>query len=238
MNLLLFVATIVISFIVVKIGAIFFELTGLEWSQAKFQALSCFTGTGFTTREAELITGHAQRRKVATYLMVLGHAGLVTLVATFANSIRPGDFMMKIRIPYFDVVFPVHIRPWINLIIMALCVFILFRLMLRSDLGRKITVMLKSSIVRRRMVKPVFYEDLVIATGGYGITVVDIAPDSPLVERRFSETKAAKHDISILALERKGIIEPHPSSETVIRSGDKFICFGKLDEVKDVFIQR
>lgn len=55
MNLFLFIFAILISFIVVRIGAVAFELTGLEWSIAKFQALSCFTGTGFTTRESELV---------------------------------------------------------------------------------------------------------------------------------------------------------------------------------------
>lgn len=60
MNLLLFIVVVVISFIMVRIGAIAFQLTGLEWSLAKFQSLSCFSGTGFTTKEAELITGNPQ----------------------------------------------------------------------------------------------------------------------------------------------------------------------------------
>ncbi|MBU0630609.1 MAG: hypothetical protein KKC80_06825 [Candidatus Margulisbacteria bacterium] len=59
--------------------------------QARFQSLSCFSGTGFTTQESELVTGHPQRRKIASYLMILGNAGLVTLIATFANTIRPVD---------------------------------------------------------------------------------------------------------------------------------------------------
>ncbi len=53
MNLLLFLVTLIVSFIVIKIGAIAFQLTGLEWSLAQFQALSCFTGTCFTTKESE-----------------------------------------------------------------------------------------------------------------------------------------------------------------------------------------
>ena len=56
MNLLLFIMTLIGSFIALRIGAIAFELTGLEWSLAKFQTLSCFTGTGFAAKEAELIT--------------------------------------------------------------------------------------------------------------------------------------------------------------------------------------
>ena len=66
MNLLLFITVFVISFIIVRTGAIAFQLTGLEWSQAKFQALSCFTSTGFTTKEAELVTGDKQRRRIAS----------------------------------------------------------------------------------------------------------------------------------------------------------------------------
>jgi len=89
MNLLLFIIVIIVSFIVVRIGAIAFQLTGLEWSLAKFQALSCFTSTGFTTREAELITSDPRRRRIASVLIVLGHAGFVTMIATFANTIRP-----------------------------------------------------------------------------------------------------------------------------------------------------
>ena len=35
MNLLLFLMVLVVSFIVVRIGAIAFQLTGIEWSAAK-----------------------------------------------------------------------------------------------------------------------------------------------------------------------------------------------------------
>ena len=58
MNLMLFLVVVVASFIAVRIGAIAFQLTGLEWSLAKFQALSCFSGTGFTTKESELSLIH------------------------------------------------------------------------------------------------------------------------------------------------------------------------------------
>ena len=110
MNILLFIVTIIISFIVVRIGAIAFQLTGLEWSLAKFQSLSCFSGTGFTTKEAELITGNPQRRHIVSILMVLGNAGLVTLVATFANTLRPSIRLPEFTIPFLHLVFPASPR--------------------------------------------------------------------------------------------------------------------------------
>ena len=102
MNVLLFIIMITISFVAVRIGAIAFQLTGLEWSLAKFQSLSCFTGTGFTTKEAELITGNPQRRRIASILMIMGNAGLVTMIATFANSLRPRA-VARITIPFLSI---------------------------------------------------------------------------------------------------------------------------------------
>ncbi len=54
MSLFLFLIVIVVSFIAIKVGAVAFEITGLNSKQAIFQALSAFTGTGFTTKEAEI----------------------------------------------------------------------------------------------------------------------------------------------------------------------------------------
>src|SRR4030042_2792746 len=106
MNLIIFTIVLVISFIVVRIGAIAFQLTGLEWSLAKFQALSCFSGTGFTTKESELIVSNPQRRKIASVLIVLGKAGLVTYIATFANSIRPRAGGTKISLHFLKDFMP------------------------------------------------------------------------------------------------------------------------------------
>ena len=83
MGVILLFFFIVISFLIVRVGAVALELTGLEKNKALFQALSAFTGTGFTTRESEMIVGHPQRRRVVTILMVLGTAGIVSVIATF-----------------------------------------------------------------------------------------------------------------------------------------------------------
>ena len=86
MNLLLFIVTIAISFVAVRIGGIAFSLTGLESSLARFQALSCFTGTGFTTRESELILSHPKRRRIISILMIIGNAGMVAVIAGLVSS--------------------------------------------------------------------------------------------------------------------------------------------------------
>jgi len=61
---------LVISFSLTRIAAVAMRLTGLPEAQARFQALSALTGTGFTTSEAELIVNYPVRRKIVTFLMV------------------------------------------------------------------------------------------------------------------------------------------------------------------------
>jgi hypothetical protein len=233
MNLLLFLVAIVVSFIAVRIGAIAFELTGLEWSLAKFQALSCFSGTGFTTREAELIVGNPQRRRIASVLMVLGNAGLVTLIATFANSLRPSTLMPKFTIPFMDLVFPSWILSWVNLLVIAFSIFIIYRFFTHANITRKITDMLRARIIKREIIKPVTFEELLVATGGYGVSSVEVRKDSNLLEKTLRDADLRGMDITILAIERGEEIIPNPTADAKILLGDRLICFGKLENIRN-----
>jgi len=76
-----------ISFLFVRAAGIALMMTGLEKKKARFQALSAFSGTGFTTREAELVINHPVRRKIVTWLMIMGNAGIVTVIVTATSSL-------------------------------------------------------------------------------------------------------------------------------------------------------
>jgi hypothetical protein len=233
MNLFLFILTIIISFIAVRIGAIAFELTGLEGSLARFQSLSCFTGTGFTTKEAELITASPQRRKIASFLMVLGNAGLVTLMATFANSLRPVVYLPKLTIPFLHFVFPSVLLPWINLFIMTLFIYVIYKFFTHSKITRRLTVILRSRILKRDIVKRVSFEELLVATGGYGVSQFEVLKNSPILNKTLLESNLRREDIVVLAVERKGITLPNPSADTKILLEDRIICFGKLGAMRE-----
>jgi len=231
MNLVLFVIVLSVSFVVVRIGAIAFQLTGLEWSLAKFQALSCFTGTGFTTKEAELITGSRQRRRIASVLIVLGHAGLVILIATFANSVTPR--FKEWSIPFLPGSIPAWLLPLINLAIIAVLVYIAYRVLTRPKFVRRVTSFLRERIVSREIIKPVTFEELTVATGGYGVSKIEICKDSPVSGKTLSESELRSRDITVLAVVRSGETIPNPSANTRILVGDELLCFGKLDNIRN-----
>lgn len=72
-----------VSTLVVRIASTTMRLTGLPDNVARFQSLSALTGTGFTTKESELIVNYPIRRRVLMTLMIFGNLGLVSISATF-----------------------------------------------------------------------------------------------------------------------------------------------------------
>lgn len=232
MNLILFIFILAVSFIVVRIGAIAFQLTGLEWSSAKFQSLSCFTDTGFTTRESELITGNLQRRKIASILIVLGHAGFVTMIATFANTLRPGEVVIKFTLPFLHTVFPSALLPWANLLLMIISVYIIYKIFSNSRFAAKLTDAIRSQITKKELIKPVTFSELVIATGGYGVSQVKVCEESSILNEALIDSNLRGRDITVLAIERDEIMVPNPPANTKILLGDTLICFGKLENIR------
>ena len=234
MNLLLFIIALIVAFIVVRVGAIAFQLTGLEWSLAKFQSLSCFTGTGFTTKEAELITTSHQRRQIATTLMILGHAGLVALIATFANSINPGSMAAGIQIPVLSKLLPPTLLAAANLVIIVAAVLFTFKLFTRTRFARQITEFLRERVARKEIIRAVSFEELAVVTGGYGVSRIEVGSQSTLQNKSIQDSGLRTKDITILAVVRSGDTMPNPVAQTRIQLDDQLICFGKLENIREV----
>jgi len=77
---------VLISAIIVRIGAVALEMTGLSRDVAAFQAQSAFSGVGFTTSESEYVVSHPVRRRIIRILMLLGSAGVTSAIATLVLS--------------------------------------------------------------------------------------------------------------------------------------------------------
>ncbi len=234
MNLIIFLIVIVISFVVIKIGALAFELTGVQKSVASFQSLSCFTGTGFTTRESELITRSVQRRRIASFLIILGNAGFVTLIATAANTMRT-SWTESLSLPFSWSFLPHHARPFANLIFGIFFVYISYKLFTSSPSVQKIKNALRNQLLKRELGRPVTYEEFAHWTGGYGIVQVRVGENSPLLGRRLRQSNLRSYDITVLAIEKQGGIITNPHADIEMGLDDKLLCFGKPGDIKNRF---
>lgn len=179
-----------------------------------------------------MITGNPQRRSIASVLMVFGNAGLVTLIATFANSLRPNFYLPKVTIPFIHLVFPSRIVPWINLAVIGSVSYAVYRFFTRSRYTRVITLYLRKKLIKKKIIKPVSFEELLVATGGYGVSSIDICKKSQLLDKPLREAKLRDKDITVLAVERGQEIIPNPPAAYVIKAGDTLICFGKLETIR------
>src|SRR5215212_9226871 len=78
--------TVSVSLLITRIGTTALVHTGLSREVARFQARSAFFGVGFTTSEAESVVNHPVRRRIVLWLVLLGNAGIVTVLASVVLS--------------------------------------------------------------------------------------------------------------------------------------------------------
>ena len=232
MNVMLFIIVLVASFVIVRIGAIAFQLTGLEWSLAKFQALSCFSGTGFTTKEAELVTGHPQRRRIATVLIVLGNAGFITMIATGLSALNPENTLLGWLAKSFLPFLPLWSVRWVNMGVIAIAVFAVYKVFTNKKFTKKITDYFKKIILKKELFKPATFEELLMLADGFGISKINIKTNDRLIEKTLGQSALRQNNITVLAIVRNDETIPNPPAETKIRAGDELISFGQLENIR------
>lgn len=233
MSWTLFIITTVVSITVVRIGAVAFQLTGMHWSLAKFQALSCFSGTGFTTSEAELVTTHVLRRKIAAFLMILGNVGIVTLIASVANALSPQQTLWaQLSESIWPITVPRLLIPWLNLIMIILPLVAIYIIFTRTRISKGLSKLVRKRLVQSDAFQTTDFEELVVTTGGYGVVRIQPQSGSNVLNKTIAESQLHQNDVTVLAITRGDRTKANPSSDTQILEGDELTCFGKLDNIK------
>ena len=87
-------------------------------------------------------------------------------------------------------------------------------------------------MVKRKIIRPVSFEELAIATGGYGVSKVAVGTGSSVLDKTLSNTQLRKHGINVLAIVRGNETMPNPLADTKIIAGDELVCFGKLENIR------
>lgn len=75
-----------LSLLIIRIGSIALEMTGLSSDVASFQATSAFSGAEYTTEEAEQTVETSARRKTVKALIRLGSIGLLGAISSLILS--------------------------------------------------------------------------------------------------------------------------------------------------------
>ena len=207
--------TILISFIVVRIGGFALQLTGLEVDVARFQALSAFTGTGFTTTEAERVVQHRMRRRIVTILIILGSAGLVTIIATLVAT-----FTQVTGYSWF----------FARLGIIVVSIFVLYRLVIGSKFGNRLLQWLRKPLINWIIRETPITEEIYQAGRGWGVSLITIKEESNRAGLSLEELVSG-HDLLILTLEKVDEFISTPDKREIINVGDRLLIYGKTESI-------
>jgi hypothetical protein len=212
-------AVILISFIIVRIGAFALQLTGIEPSVARFQALSAFSGTGFTTTEAERVVRHRSRRRIIMILIIVGNAGLVTVIATLVAS-----FTQVTSYGWF----------FIRLAIIIVGIFVFYRLVIRGRVGNRMLHWLRKPLMSHILGAAPVIEEIFNVGKDWGVSLIMVEEKSKNIGLSLADV-TSEVDVEILAIDRADASIPKPEQGEKLAEGDRLLVYGSSRAVKRIF---
>ncbi|MFH1594598.1 MAG: TrkA C-terminal domain-containing protein [Candidatus Omnitrophota bacterium] len=204
-----------ISAFIVRIAAVALKMTGLDERKAYFQALSAFTGTGFTTKDSELVVEDDIRRKIVIFLMILGNAGLITVITTIVISFKKSNVGPLL----------------INVGIVLLLIFILYKALTNKGITKYLNDKIESKLEKSPPFRRRPVEEVLRIAKNYGIAEVIIESGCADLGKTLNESSLRGNDILVLAIERENAVIPTPKATDRITLGDTLICYGKLSNI-------
>lgn len=219
MHIVLLLIFICIIYIIAIMGGLALQFTGVEKIQAQFQALSAISSTGFTTKEAEAMVNHPRRRKIIMALMILGKAGLASVIATFALSLKKTN----------------GTELAINLAIIAVSILLLHRIATYHKIAPRLRRRLGKMVRRMFHLDQVHMDEVLEQEDGYGVMRVLMGADCEATGKDLIHSGFSRHEIMVLCIERDQGNIPFPKADNHIRSGDRLICYGKMNNMRHFF---
>ncbi|HID94029.1 MAG TPA: potassium transporter TrkA [bacterium (Candidatus Stahlbacteria)] len=211
---------IILSIIVVRIGAAALELTGLSPEVATFQAQSAFSGVGFTTSESETIVSHPVRRRIVRILILLGSVGITSSIGTFVLTFVGQSGMSATR--------------RVTILMVGLVAILFFA---RSKYIHHLMKRIIMKALDKWTTLHIYdYEQMLGLSKGYTISRITVKDESWMGGRKLKDLKLDLEGVLILAIYRKmGGQEKFigaPTGDTVIEPGDVLVCYSREDASK------
>lgn len=209
---------ILISFLFIRAAAIALMMTGLEKNKARFQALSAFSGTGFTTKEAELVINHPIRRKIVTWLMIMGNAGIVTVIITATTSLTTSRGR---QLP-------------INVLILVVGIILIYKIATYRKFTRKWENFIEKKLIKSPIFEEGSTEDLLRFLEGYSVVKKIVNENSPLLGSTLSECRLIEKGVLVLGIERGNNWIPIPKATETIEKDDRLVVYGPHAVLKEL----
>lgn len=239
MTIVILALIMVISMIAIRIGAIAFELTGMSRSQSIFQAVSCYTLTGFTTSESEIVVSHPKRRKIALFLMIYGNVSSVTMIAALVSHLQKilsPVSGLSVNIPSLSIHFQLspHGHTIARIIELAVLAVGLYYFFMKSNTFSRMLDFAKSFFNEDTFIQPL--TEIPVDTAGHGVFVLTVKPDSFFAGKTSAicEGEFRTKNVKLVSLIIGHDVVLHPAGTEVLGPGDRIICIGTEKTVRSL----
>jgi len=207
-----------LSLLITRVATVALTMTGLSQEAARFQARSAFTGTGFTTHEAENVVNHPVRRRIIMLLMILRSAGLVTIILSLILSfLGSGTDVAKIT----------------RLGWLVASVAVLWFLASSKVLDRYMSRAIEWALRRWTNLDVCDYASLLRLSDGYNVMEVQVQEGDWLACKDLKSCYLPQEGITVLGISRAdGSYVGGPKGATEIYPGDTLILYGRAKELQ------
>ena len=215
-------AILSLSMLVVRIGAVALMMTGLSRDAASFQALSAFSGAGFTTGESELAVETPERRKIIALLIRAGSAGTITvitsLILTFAGSEEQAPDRLMIIVLGLTALVALSRSAWFNRLLVPI---------IQRALSRTTTLVLRD------------YAALLHLREDYRVAELEVRDGGWLDGQQLRELDFPAEGLLVL-----GVVQPSgeyvgaPPVDFVFNKGDMVVVYGREPRLEEIARRR
>ncbi len=209
---------LVLSLLAIRTGAAALMMTGMSEDAAQFQSLSAFSGTGFTTSEAERCVTDPVRRAIVARLIRLGSVGVVTAITSLILSLADAGESTTSRL----------------LVILA-SVIVIIALARSRRLERWLTPLLQRVLARTSSLELTDYIDLLHIPDDYRVGEVEVREGSWLADRRVEELELDSEGVVVLGIVRRGgdYLGTAPR-EAQLEQGDRLVLYGRKERLAEL----
>ena len=215
---------VLVTSIVTRVATIALTATGLSVEVAHFQARTALTAVGFTTAESELMVNHPVRRRIISNLMIVGNAGLATIIATlvvgWAGTGGTEEILIRV----------------VTLIVGLAAILLVTR---SRTVDRLLSRWISRALKRWTKLDLRDYVQLLDLASNYAVGEVGVEANSWIAEHRLADLELPDEGVLVLGIRRSdGSFIGAPRGTTVVSEGDVLTVYGYADVIEHLGIRR
>lgn len=208
------------TLIINKVGTIALTSTGLSTEVAHFQARSALLGVGFTTSESDLVVNHPVRRRIVLSLMLVGNAGLVTIIGTvvvgFAGVANDTDVLLKVGT-------------------LGLGLLLILLAARNRSVDHALSRLISGALRRFTDLEVRDYVQLLDLASNYAVVELGVDANSWVAEHRLADLRLPDEGVLVLGIRRAdGTFVGAPRGHSHLHEHDTLILYGYADVLDEL----